>query len=120
MTMTVAQSTTQASMLLLSRLLIRRDSSGRPADIRELRDMSRRQFDDLVTLANLNHVIVRGMEVCLETARAHHDAERAAWAENALAVERARIKTAIGFLHEICATLESSGHDVAVIKSLDH
>ena len=120
MTMTVEQSTTQASMLFLSRLLIGRDSFGRPAAIPDLRGISREQFADLVALAGLNHVIVRGLQVCIEITRAQNATERNSWAQNALAAERARIKTAIGFLDEICATLESSGHDVAVIKSLDH
>jgi hypothetical protein len=82
--------------------------------------MSREQFDELVVLANLNHVIVRALDVFLEIAVARKDGTRIEWAESALAAERARIQTAIQYLQEICSAFETSGHDVAVIKSLDH
>ena len=116
MTMPVAQSTPQASMALLSRLLLGR----RPAGTAELHHMNREQFHHLVNLASLNHVIVRGLNLLLEDLRTAQDHARIQWAETALAAENARIQTAIRFLHEICFALESEGHDVAVIKSLDH
>src|SRR3954452_4491532 len=120
MNMTAAQSTTHASMSLLSRLLLRRAGNGAAADLPELGKISREQFDELVLLANLNHVIVRALEVFLSIALSHRDELRAGWAESALAIERGRIETAIQYLHEICSAFEISGHDVAVIKSLDH
>jgi hypothetical protein len=100
----------------LSRLLL----AQRTGPIPELRAMSRDQFNDLVNLASLNHVIVRGLNVLLHDLREEEDQTRIAWAESALAAENARIQTAIRYLHEICFALESEGHDVAVIKSLDH
>ncbi len=125
MTMRIAQTTTQVSMTVLSRLLLGRSPGGAstaaPADaIPEPHRMSREQFDDLVALANLNHVIVRGMNVVLDDFRQRGDQVRAGWAEAALAAEQARIDTALRFLQEICFVLENAGHDVAVIKSLDH
>ena len=120
MNMTVAQSTTQPSMSLLSRLLLRRDRNRAAAELPQLGEMSRAQFDELVLLANLNHGIVRGLEVFLEIADAQKDQLRSQWAESALASERGRIQTAVHYLQEICAAFETAGHDVAVIKSLGH
>ena len=40
--------------------------------------------------------------------------------ETALAAERARIRTAMTFLHDICTAFEDGKYDVTVIKSLDH
>jgi hypothetical protein len=126
MTMPVAQSTTQAFMALLSRLLLDPQSHavsrfGKLADPElELQLMTREQFNDLVTLANLNHVIVRGLNVLVNIFRESGDNTRLEWAESALVAELARIHNALAFLHDICSALESDGHDVAVIKSLDH
>jgi hypothetical protein len=126
MTTTAAQSTTQQSMALLSRLLLRAEQSGVSrssilAEIKpEIQNISREQFDELVDLSNLNHVIVRGLSVLLEIMREERDGTRAEWAESSLAAEQARIRTAIRYLHEICATFEGQGYDAAVIKSLDH
>ena len=115
MTMAAAHSSPQANMSILSRLLL-----GPRSATPDPRDMSRDQFDCLVTLASLNHVVVRGLNILLEDLRGEGDEERIAWTEHALAAEQLRIQTAIGFLHEICSALENEGHDVAVIKSLDH
>jgi hypothetical protein len=120
MNMTVAQSTSQRSMTLLSRLLLGRERYGSDRDFSELHNMTREQFDDLVNLANLNHVIVRGLEIFIEVAADRRDQQRNDWAQRALTAEKERIQTAIQRLHEICSALERSGHDVAVIKSLDH
>ena len=113
-------------MSLLSRLLLlprNQDTSyvSTLTELRsELRGIDKGSFDTLVTLANLNHVVVRGLERFLNIVREGTDSAQVDWAEMALAAERARIGTALKFLHEICATFASEGHDVAVIKSLDH
>jgi hypothetical protein len=124
MTMPIAQSTTQASMSLLSRLLLASQSnsaSGKWADAEiELQHLSKEQFNDLVTLANLNHVIVRALTVLVNIFCETGDKTRVEWAQSALATERARIENAVRFLNDICSALESNGHDAAVIKSLDH
>jgi hypothetical protein len=109
------------SMTILSRLLLPRKGSAEFSEVAgEVKAMSRDRFADLLMLANENHVIVRGMEVFLEIAREAGDKERAEWAETALTVERARIDTAVLFLSAICVGFEEEGHDVTVIKSLDH
>ncbi len=83
-------------------------------------DLGWDQFEDLRTLANSNHVIVRGLEVFLAIMREAGDELRAEWAVAALAAERLRINHAISFLQTIGAALEEEGHDATVIKSLDH
>jgi hypothetical protein len=114
------------SMNHLSRLLLmppddHRSSSLVIAQLKsDLQNIGREEFDNLVRLANSNHVIVRAMEVFLALVDATEDDTRAAWAQAALATERARITNALGYLEEICDALEDEIHDVMVIKSLDH
>ncbi len=113
------------SMVTLSRLLLSKhagdvSAQSNPALSSEIIGISREEFDDLVTLANLNHVVVRGFEIALKIFRDAQDGMRAEWAEAAVAEERARIKNAIPFLHAICTAFQEEGLDVTVIKSLDH
>ena len=86
----------------------------------EIANISRDEFDDLLALANTNHVIVRGLEAFLRIMSEARNDIRAGWAETALATERARIENAMSFLHAICDAFEEDGFDVTVIKSLDH
>lgn len=120
MTMTVTQSTAQASMTLLSGLLLgpRRDSIA--DSLREISGMSHDEFDAFVNLAGLNHVIVRALDVFVQNADARQHQAHTEWAKSALADERARINNAIEYLCAICQALEGAGHAAAVIKSLDH
>jgi hypothetical protein len=123
MTMTTAQPTL---MGLLSRLLLLPQHSDvfHSSTLGELetdlRRLSRDDFDELVTLANLNHVIVRGMNVFLNVMGEVKDRARAEWAKVAVAAERARVEAAVKYLHQICGAFQSEGYDVVVIKSLDH
>jgi hypothetical protein len=122
----VAKTPPHRSMTLLSRLLLKRldedeTSLSAMAELKaEARNISREEFDELVGLANSNHVIVRGMEAFLDMMQAAKDDPRAAWAQSALTAERARIATALAFLEEVCCAFEYEKYDVAVIKSLDH
>src|ERR1700722_15191994 len=126
MTNPMAKTPQHQSMSLLSRLLLTPmdgddSSSQRMATLRsDLLNISRGEFDDLVTLASSNHVIVRGREIFLEIMHEAKDGTRTEWAQAALATERERIGTALGFLEEICSAFEHEDYNVAVIKSLDH
>jgi hypothetical protein len=71
-------------------------------------------------LADSNHVIVRSLEVFLGMMREGMDDARAEWAQNALRSERTRITLALQFLNEICDAFKDEGHNIVVIKSLDH
>jgi hypothetical protein len=113
-------------MTLLSRLLLVPQGRGASASrvMEELKEdiasISREQFEDLLTLANLNHVVIRGMAEFLNLVRQAGDEVRAQWALDALAGEQARINTAVPFLHDICRAFDEHRYDVAVIKSFDH
>jgi hypothetical protein len=86
----------------------------------DLRRLTREEFDDVLHLADLNHVVMRGMEVFLAFMRGMRDQDRAQWAIDALAAEQRRIQNALAFLAEICSAFEGAGLDCCVIKSLDH
>lgn len=126
MTNPATQSTSHQSMTLLSRLLLvprdgENSSSPMLAGLKsDVRNISQAQFDDLVSLASSNHVVVRGLEAILNLTRDAEDGIRAEWAQTALAAERARISKAIEFLQEICIAFECHQYDIAVIKTLDH
>lgn len=121
----VPQFPSHRSVELLSRLLFQgcdpaRSRTQKAALKAEAVPLSRPQFDDLLELAQLNHVVIRGLDVFRELAREEGDTVRAEWAERALAAEKARIENAILFLGEICEAFEEHDYGVAVIKSLDH
>src|ERR1700738_1782064 len=111
------------SLHVLSRLLLQtqENASGLGSELQsELLRLSRAEFDDLLALANLNHVVMRGMEAFRGIVQAAGDAVRAEWAQTALSAEQARIANAVSFLEDICAAFNDHGYDVSVIKSLDH
>jgi hypothetical protein len=125
MTQQTAKLPSRQMMVLLSRLLLVPQgddpSSAAMAELKsDMRKISKPDFDELVGLANSNHVVIRGMELFLDMVLEVGDAERAEWAQTALAVERARISNALKFLHQICTSIQEAGYDVTVIKSLDH
>lgn len=109
-------------MELLSRLLFAPSHGAAPsAELKaEVTGITRDDFDDLATLADLNHVVVRGLEVFLKIVRDAGDEVRAEWATSAIEAERARIQVAIPVLHKVCEVFGEAGLDVTVIKSLDH
>ena len=125
MNMQPVQAPTRKSLNLLSRLLI---PSMQPSSAlataalelkREVLSLSRVDFEDMLELANSNHVAVRGLESFLSLV-GEEGVEIREWATQALSNERARIETAIGYLTDIRHSFEKRGFRVAVIKSLDH
>jgi hypothetical protein len=126
MTNPIPQSQSRKLMVTLSRLLLPpldgKITSGfnREELLSEVINISRDEFDDLVTLANSNHVVVRGLEIFFSMMHEAKDMIRAQWAQSALTAECARIKTALEFLANICDTFVDHGYGVTVIKSLDH
>jgi hypothetical protein len=78
------------------------------------------EFEDVIALAHLNHVVVRGLDEFLSMAR--EEQQSPAWlqlAESALSSEKARI-AALFRLHEVCAAFQDHGYGVTVMKTLDH
>jgi hypothetical protein len=114
------------SLTRLSRILLQPqhwDSAAlldRAALQSELLSLGHEEFNELLALAHTHHVDVRSLEVILSLMREDGNAPQIAWAEDALANERARIATAVRFLNEICARFQERRYDVTVIKSLDH
>jgi hypothetical protein len=113
------------SLTILSRLLLagRGDALSAPNVAQAdpgITEISRQEFDDLVHLANSNHVIVRGLEGFRQVANSSGDRDRAEWATTAIATEEARIDNAVSFLQAISVAFEAERFDVTVIKSLDH
>ncbi|HUI85217.1 MAG TPA: hypothetical protein VL240_13390 [Candidatus Binatia bacterium] len=80
--------------------------------------LSNGQRDELVSLADSNHVVMRAFQVVAR--QAGNDTELAGWANGVLAKEQQRIQNALTFLHHICEALEQGGCPVTVMKSLDH
>jgi hypothetical protein len=126
MTQSVLKKSKNKAMDLLSRLLF--PPAGSPESstvvpathVCDLLAPNRAGFEDLVALADTNHVTVRSLEVIRGLMQDARREDIAAWAEYALAAERARIRTALSFLNSICRAFEDRGYEVAVIKSLDH
>ena len=121
-----AKSISSKSLILLSRLLLppgngsQASAPSKEVTKAELQKLNRDEFDTLLSLAQTNHVIVRGLEAILNYAREDRNLPCAEWAASALAAESARIQTAIAFLSAICASFDQHHYDVTVIKSLDH
>jgi hypothetical protein len=109
------------SLTLLSRLLL---TGSNPVSNSELKPdiltLTRPQFDDLLALAQLNHVVMRGLGELHAITRRENDGMHAEWAERALTAERTRIETAVVYLAAICQAFSEHNYGVAVIKSLDH
>lgn len=80
--------------------------------------LSDAQREQLVSLADSNHVVVRSFQ-----AVADHPGDNRAladWAAGVVAKEKQRIDNALTHLYRICRELESAGCAVTVMKSLDH
>lgn len=84
----------------------------------ELRDVEERA--ELLSVANSHHVVMRALDPLRKLAQRKSNTEVAAWCEDALSSEQARIANALKFLEEICLKLESVGIQITVMKSLDH
>lgn len=113
----VAIPSSSKALVLLSRLLLPGDADSVQADVKGL---SRQEFEDLLALANSNHVVMRAFNAALHILQDAQDSERAEWMSTAIATERARIQHALPYLHRVCSAFEEEGRDVTVIKSLDH
>jgi hypothetical protein len=126
MTRPAEQFPSDYSMKLLSRLLLPPRNAYLPSSLikeelkLEILNLGHDEFTDLLTLAQSNHVIVRGLEAFLDLCDEERDTNRKELAEGALAAERARIENATAYLGEICDVFERRAYRAAVIKSLDH
>ena len=111
------------SLSILSRLLLGGNDASFPTAVEPhlgITEISRQEFDDLLALANSNHVVMRGLGAFRRVANEAGDQSRAEWAADAIAAEGARIENATSSLRAICDAFEAEGLDITVIKSLDH
>lgn len=122
----VAKFPKASSLTVLSRLLLQPpDHDGRRSPAALAQDtaalgLSRDEFEDVLALAHLNHVVVRGLEKFLSLAR---EEQNLAWfelADSALSSEKARIAMALSRLNEVCTAFQNHGYVVTVMKTLDH
>lgn len=82
--------------------------------------LSSQDLENLRSLAMTNHVVIRSFGPLLDILLRIGRPEAAEWVAASIQSEQARIEYAIGFLAQICSTLETAGCPVVVIKSLDH
>ncbi len=88
--------------------------------MRQLQSWRRDEFNDLLSLAQSNHVVVRGLSEFLNLTSCPEGRDCLRWVQTALDAERSRIAVCLRYLHSICKCFEDSGRDITVIKSLDH
>jgi len=116
----------QKSIDLLSSLLLPPGPQSAHAVLRlnELKQrilqITKADFDCFSSLAETNHVVMRGLAVFRQIALDADDETRAAWASERLASEQSRIENATSFLRQITDAFAQARFSVAVIKSLDH
>ncbi len=72
----------------------------------KITEITRTEFEELVDLADKNHVLVRAFDVAVGILQEAQDEMRAEWFRAALATERARIENAKSYLYAICGTFE--------------
>lgn len=86
----------------------------------QLSALSDSEFDQLTSLADSNHVVLRAL-IPLRSVAAHfEDSELVSRCEARIDQERLRIVNAVQHLHVITGALEASGCRTTVMKSLDH
>jgi hypothetical protein len=108
-------------MHILSVLMLSTDPTSDLLNIEpSIRDIDEAEFAHLLSVANSNHVLVRGFEVFRGVMLQANDVRRAGWAESAVAAERIRIAKALNSLRLIVEAFDREGLDVTVMKSLDH
>jgi hypothetical protein len=88
--------------------------------IRFIAALTPAQRDELVSLADSNHVIIRALEPVVHGALSLNLPQLTSWAQAGIDKERARIMNALSKLETICNALEQAGCQVTVMKSLDH
>ncbi len=85
--------------------------------ISALDEEGRKEF---LTLANMNHVVIRALEPVARFAALRGNTSLILWTSRAMNAERARVANALSHLHAICTELEAAGCPTTVIKTLEH
>jgi hypothetical protein len=82
--------------------------------------LSDQERTELLSVADSNHVVLRALKPLYEQAARDKNLQLAAWAENSMATERARIGNMLEHMQRVCQGLEASGCPTTVMKTLDH
>ncbi|ABF40966.1 hypothetical protein Acid345_1965 [Candidatus Koribacter versatilis Ellin345] len=88
--------------------------------VRHFAALNQAQRDELLSLADSNHVVIRGFQPVMNGALSMNLPELAQWAQGVIEKERGRIINALSKLEVICNALEAAGCQTTVMKSLDH
>ena len=88
--------------------------------VKYVASLSDDERQDLLSLADSHHVIIRALEPVRATALALGNVDLAGWAGAAISKERSRIANALNWLEQICKELEGANCPTTVMKSLDH
>ena len=102
----------------LSQLTLNPENSERAYEF--VANLSDQERTELLSLADSNHVIVRALKPLYERAARAKNLQLAAWAENSMTGERARIGNMLEHMERVCQGLEASGCPTTVMKTLDH
>ncbi len=86
----------------------------------QLCELNERDFDELVSLADVNHVVLRSLIPLQNIATEFGDDALAARCQTRIDRERLRIVNAVQHLFLIVEALEAAGCPTTVMKSLDH
>jgi hypothetical protein len=78
------------------------------------------ELDSIGALAAKNHVIIRAFSWLSHVLKQSGNLNLIDQVTSLIEKENARIQHALGFLEDVCGTLEKNGCPVTVIKSLDH
>lgn len=120
----------QQYMNLLSKLMfqgytadfqtVRTNLDNLDPDLEQIFGMSEEHFREFLELADTHHVTVRALRVVEKAAMDRQRSQFTNWCREMIETESARISTAAEWLQVIVHTLQDSGCQVVVIKSLDH
>lgn len=94
--------------------------NGAPQSVALLASLNDAQRQELVSLADSNHVVIRGLDPVATSAAGMGKPEAAVWASSVIEKERGRIMNALSKLQVVCSELEAAGCPTTVMKSLDH
>jgi len=116
--MATKNSNTPAHIEALSLLTFSPEKSEKAVD--HVASLDREGLDEFFKLADIHHVVIRGLQPLAKQAATRGLTELAMIVQAVVDQEQERIDKAVSSLAEICDELEAAGLPVAVMKTLDH
>lgn len=128
--MTSVSSCSAQHMNILSKLMfqgyepdyrtLRANLDGLRSELDRVFEISEEEFEDLLELADTHHVTIRALRVLEKAAAEQQKYRLLERCRETIETESTRIANAVEWLRVIVHTLQDSGCQVVVIKSLDH